>query len=292
MRKNIAFISIFVLLSFLVSMCSSTPGGGSEAEQYELEVIINPDNAGTVSPDGGSYEEGDEVSLSATPSSGWQFENWSGGGISSSDNPLEIVMTSDLTVTANFIGGAESFSGQMTVTDGQHSRNLVFALTEESGVGEGLDDHDVESPPIAPSGTFFTGFSHEGMNLYEDYRPLPDGSSEVIWELQLNRNEMDNMELSWSLDSSLEGTLMLVDNPEDDTPAVEVDLQANSGYTVTDPSLQSLFIVYTLPEAEKIITDIEGPGDDSNKGLRLNQSADQYIDTSRQAGNKNMQNDN
>jgi hypothetical protein len=70
---------------------------------YSLQVNILPAGSGTVSlsPDGGIYEEGTEVTLSPTPESGYIFTSWSGTDASSViDN--KIVMTKDMDITANF----------------------------------------------------------------------------------------------------------------------------------------------------------------------------------------------
>jgi uncharacterized repeat protein (TIGR02543 family) len=49
----------------------------------------------------GSYNIGTVVQLTATPSSGYEFDNWSGDA-SGTNNPVTITMDADKTVTANF----------------------------------------------------------------------------------------------------------------------------------------------------------------------------------------------
>lgn len=56
---------------------------------------------GTVSPANGSFSEGAEVTLTATPAEGYQFDSWSGDG-TGSQNPLTLVMNGNKTVQANF----------------------------------------------------------------------------------------------------------------------------------------------------------------------------------------------
>jgi len=48
------------------------------------------------------YHYGDVVELTATPSSGWIFDHWS-GDLSGSANPTTILITGDKSVTATFI---------------------------------------------------------------------------------------------------------------------------------------------------------------------------------------------
>ena len=60
-------------------------------------------NNGTVSknPDASSYTYGTSVELTATPNTGYHFDNWSGDA-SGTSNPLNITMSSDKNITANF----------------------------------------------------------------------------------------------------------------------------------------------------------------------------------------------
>jgi len=57
---------------------------------------------GTVTPFGGNYKHGELVILTGIPSSNWEFENWRGDGVGSS-NTLEVIMDSDKHIFANFI---------------------------------------------------------------------------------------------------------------------------------------------------------------------------------------------
>ncbi len=72
---------------------------------YTVSLTVNPDGAGTVSG-GGEYEEGDQVSLSATAMAGFDFVNWtSDGDVLSSDADYTFSMPAeDLDIVANFEG--------------------------------------------------------------------------------------------------------------------------------------------------------------------------------------------
>ena len=59
---------------------------------------------GTVTPGSGDYEAGSTVTLTATPDTGATFDHWSGDA-SGTDPVVDIEMTSDKEVTANFVGG-------------------------------------------------------------------------------------------------------------------------------------------------------------------------------------------
>ena len=71
------------------------------AQTYTLTTSVSPSGAGSVSPSGGEYEAGAQVSLSATANSGYVFDYWS-GSISGTGPNTSVTMDSDKSVTANF----------------------------------------------------------------------------------------------------------------------------------------------------------------------------------------------
>ena len=68
---------------------------------YTLSVSVNPSQAGSVSPAGGEYESSEQVTLTASPASGYTFDYWHGAA-SGSSNTVTITMNSDKTITACF----------------------------------------------------------------------------------------------------------------------------------------------------------------------------------------------
>jgi hypothetical protein len=68
---------------------------------YTLNVSVNPPQAGSVSPSGGEYESGLQITLNATPASGYTFDYWDGAA-SGSLNIVNITMNSNKTITAHF----------------------------------------------------------------------------------------------------------------------------------------------------------------------------------------------
>ena len=67
---------------------------------YSLSTSSSPSNSGTVSGDG-TYNSGSTISISATPSNGYQFSHWSGDA-SGSSNPLSMTINQDTSIFANF----------------------------------------------------------------------------------------------------------------------------------------------------------------------------------------------
>lgn len=70
--------------------------------QYVVVVSPNPQNGGTLSG-GGTYSHGETVTLNATPSEGYEFLNWTEGGVEvSTDANYSFNATADRLLTANF----------------------------------------------------------------------------------------------------------------------------------------------------------------------------------------------
>ena len=68
---------------------------------YTLSVSVSPSGAGSVSPSGGEYSPGAQVTLTASPASGYIFDYWSGSA-SGTTSTITITMDSDKSLTANF----------------------------------------------------------------------------------------------------------------------------------------------------------------------------------------------
>jgi uncharacterized repeat protein (TIGR02543 family) len=75
-------------------------------QTYTLTTNVSPSGAGSVSPAGGEYDAGTQVSLSATANSGYVFDYWSDDSNATGPN-IGITMDSDKHVTANFVAVAE-----------------------------------------------------------------------------------------------------------------------------------------------------------------------------------------
>ncbi len=69
--------------------------------QYALTAAVSPPEGGRVSPSSGTYDSGDSLTLTATPSAEYEFVSWS-GDVSRVSPTVIITMDSDKEVTANF----------------------------------------------------------------------------------------------------------------------------------------------------------------------------------------------
>jgi len=70
--------------------------------QYTLTVNVAGSGSVTLSPSGGIYADGTQVTLTPVPANGWAFSQWD-GDLSGSENPTTINMDADKTVTATFV---------------------------------------------------------------------------------------------------------------------------------------------------------------------------------------------
>ena len=110
-RLSFSFLAIAILSFIIVHSCSSeeddtiapnevqTPEPEPPAPtQYSLTVTSG--EGGTVSTEGGVYDEGTEVTITATPSEGYRFTRWEGND--STSESLTITLNSNQTFQALF----------------------------------------------------------------------------------------------------------------------------------------------------------------------------------------------
>jgi photosystem II stability/assembly factor-like uncharacterized protein len=91
MKKLLLLISILLLAG-----CST-----ENTEIFTLSTSVNPQEAGSISPSQGEFDEGDEVTLTASANEHWVFSGWQ-GDYSGTSNPAVIVMNSNKSISAMF----------------------------------------------------------------------------------------------------------------------------------------------------------------------------------------------
>ena len=97
MKKLFFTLSLLLLITCAKedSQAPNTPPT-QIVKQYTLTASAG--DGGSVTG-GGTFASGTQVSLTATPSSGYSFTGWSNG---STTNPLTVTLNSNTTITANF----------------------------------------------------------------------------------------------------------------------------------------------------------------------------------------------
>ena len=111
--KKLLYPIVFTLTAFLILYSCSveeedttpppqvqqpTPEPGPEVSQFTLTVTAG--EGGTVSTEGGTYDEGTEVTITATPEEGYEFVGWEGSDNDS--NSLSITINGNTTLQALF----------------------------------------------------------------------------------------------------------------------------------------------------------------------------------------------
>src|SRR5210317_1137369 len=112
MKKLPIYIALLLLLTCAKedSQAPNTPPT-QIVKQYTLTATAG--DGGSVTG-GGTFASGTQVSLTATPTSGYSFSGWSNG---STANPLTVTLNSSTTITANFQVIFNSYT--LTVTAGE-----------------------------------------------------------------------------------------------------------------------------------------------------------------------------
>ena len=139
-------------------------------KSYTLETQVSGEGAVQRTPDKAHYTHGEIVELTAVPDNGWGFVGWS-GDLEVSENPAEINMDSDKSVTATF-------------TRNQYTVNLV-AEPQEGGTvaGGGVYSFGDEATITSQASDcyLFTGWYEDGLLVSEsaEYSFTVDGDREL-----------------------------------------------------------------------------------------------------------------
>ncbi|MGC6415258.1 MAG: BspA family leucine-rich repeat surface protein [Bacteroidia bacterium] len=139
--KKFVFYLIIALSAFVfIYSCSTeeeettlppstvqTPEPETEPTQYTLTVTAA--EGGSVSTEGGTFDEGTEVTITATPAEGYQFIGWEGSD--SDSNSISISITSDLTLQANF---SQAYTLEINQGEGGSIIGEAGAYTSETEI--------------------------------------------------------------------------------------------------------------------------------------------------------------
>jgi len=100
-RKASNLLTLGIVLSVLWTIPFLAWKAPVQPTLYTLTINISPSGAGSVSPSGGEYESGEQVTLTASPASDYTFDYW-GGSASGTTSTITITMDSDKSLTAHF----------------------------------------------------------------------------------------------------------------------------------------------------------------------------------------------
>jgi len=129
-----------------VTLRAQWAAAGTSTTKYTLTISSNPENGGTVNPaTGQEYTAGTEVTVTATPNTGYIFTDWSGAS-ESTDNEVTIKMDDNKSLTAKFE------LKKYTVTFDTDGGSTIEPITVEHGKTVGTEKFP--SNPTKTSHTF------------------------------------------------------------------------------------------------------------------------------------------
>ena len=113
--KKLLYLFAFILTAFLILYsCSeeedttpppsvvkpTTPEPEPEPEVSQFTLTVTAGEGGTISTEGGTYDEGTEVTITATPAEGYEFVGWEGSD--STEASLTVTLGANTTLNALF----------------------------------------------------------------------------------------------------------------------------------------------------------------------------------------------
>ncbi len=136
-----ALLLLFIL--FLLNSCKNN---------YSLEVNISPEYSGSVTPTGGVFEEGTEVTIIGTPSNGFIFKEYKGDFYDTS-NPTTVKMNSNKSITVVFEENDSDEDGIMDNSDncqdtpyGEIVDSNGCSSSQKDSDGDGIMDNIDQCP--------------------------------------------------------------------------------------------------------------------------------------------------
>ena len=107
MKYSFSFLFV-CLLSFIIVFSCSTEEEESitpvvqapQPEPVQYSLTVSAAEGGTVSTEGGTYDENSEVTITATANEGYRFTGWE--GVESDESTITLSVTSDIELRAIF----------------------------------------------------------------------------------------------------------------------------------------------------------------------------------------------
>ncbi len=190
--KNIILIALLVLLTGLASckkdhdiptgkVFNGGSGGGSTTDSLTISVTANPSEGGTVSG-GGTYQQGQQCTLTAVANANYSFSNWTEDGIQvSASANYTFTVDGNRNLVANFRGFGGGTGKTVLIKDftGARGVNCPAATEYAHNLQHQLDeDHifimSVHAGYLAqPMGNFPDFLTDEGTAWYNNHDSNP-----------------------------------------------------------------------------------------------------------------------
>ena len=166
------------------SISTSTTDTSTSTDVPTYSISVTASNGGTVSTEGGDFEEGTEVTITATANEGYRFTGWEGSD--STSESLTITLNSDQTYQALFeliplytLSVTAAEGGGVSSTGGTYNDGTEVTITATANEGyrfTGWEGSDSTSESL----TVILNSDQTYQALFE-LIPVSDTSSRIIW---------------------------------------------------------------------------------------------------------------
>ena len=142
-----------------------------EIVNVDPTLVINVSGEGSVEPNGGTFQQGEIVTLTATPADGYYFDNWS-GDVTGSENPVDLTMDADKNITATFLPESPTYYNLNIAIEG------MGTVTPESG--EYLEGSTVTLSATPGDGATFSGWSGDASGTDLSITITMDSDKDIV----------------------------------------------------------------------------------------------------------------
>tara|TARA_B100001093_G_scaffold279869_1_gene267427 strand:- start:337 stop:1533 length:1197 start_codon:yes stop_codon:yes gene_type:complete len=175
-RLSFSFLIVIVLSFIMVHSCSSEEDdtiapnviqtAEEESNPVQYTLTVSASEGGTVSTEGGTFDEGTEVTFTATPDEGFKFIGWEGND--STSESLTVTINSDKTIQALFelipsvqynLNISASVGGTVSTEGGTYDEGTEVNITATPNEGylfvgwDGIEDTSNEITVLISSNT-------------------------------------------------------------------------------------------------------------------------------------------
>jgi len=180
LKRKYTCLFVLTSLALLLSLLWLA-GCPTEVRTYTLTTNVSPPGAGSVSPSGGEYDSGVQITLTATQASGYTFDYWSGSAAGTTPT-ITIIMDSDKSLTAHFKAAPtiEKFTlttnvsppgaGSVSPSGGEYDSGVTVTLTATQASGYTFDYWSGSAAGTNPT-TTITMDSDKSVTAYFEATP-------------------------------------------------------------------------------------------------------------------------
>ena len=271
--KKLPLYIFLLLLLTCAKEDSQDPGTTPSSITPRYTLTASAGEGGSVSPTTGSFNSGAQVSVTATPNSGYQFTSWSNG---STANPVTVTLNSNTSITANFalipvytISVSTEEGGSVSSNGGEYQEGTQVRLTATPDEGfefSGWSDGSTEATRVITAS--------ENLTLTATF-------SELIKSYTLKVTSGEGGSVSSEGGEYNEGTEVTLTATADDGYRFTVwsDGSTEESITITlseDTSIEAIFEmipIYNLTVKESQGGTISGLGGDYEQGSMVTLTA-------------------